>query len=121
VKLLTSPVRAYDSRTDPAGKLPGGPGGSAGTPRVIQIIGAVAGIPSNAIGVVGNIAITQEDGLGFATVWPSGPWPGTANINFIAGDASNFFSSGLSSTGSISVAASATTHVVIDITGYILP
>jgi hypothetical protein len=114
-------VRAYDSRTDALGPLRAG-NGDTGTPRVIQILGAVPGIPANAIGVVGNLAVTQEAGVGFATVWPSGPWPGTANINFVAGvDLSNSFSTGLSSTGSISVAASNTTHVVIDITGYILP
>jgi hypothetical protein len=120
VRLLPNPVRAYDSRTAAGAFHPGD--GDTGNPRVIQIIGAVAGVPANAIGIVGNIAVTQEAGTGFATVWTNGPWPGTANINFVAGvDLSNSFSSGLSSTGTISVAASNTTHVVIDITGYILP
>jgi hypothetical protein len=85
-------------------------------------VGVVAGIPADAIGVVGNLAVTQQAGVGFATLWPSGPWPGTANINFAPGqDLSNSFSCGLSAAGTISVAASNTTHVVIDITGYILP
>jgi hypothetical protein len=118
---LSNAVRAYDSRTAAAGALHSGDGDTA-NPRVIQIIGAVPGVPANAVGVIGNIAVTQETGTGFATVWTSGPWPGTANINFTGGvDLSNSFSCGLSATGTISVAASATTHVVIDITGYVLP
>jgi hypothetical protein len=121
VRFLPSPVRAYDSRTAGAGVLTAGNGDTA-NPRVIQIIGAVPGVPANAIGVIGNVAVAGEAAPGFATVWPSGPWPGTANINFSAGvDISNSFSSGLSSTGTISVAASATTIVIIDITGYVLP
>jgi hypothetical protein len=115
-------VRAYDSRTDPAGPLGGGPGGTAGPARVIQIVGVVPGVPADAVAVVGNLAVTQEAGIGFATIWPSGPWPGTANINFAAGlDTSNSFTAGLSPTGTVSIAASNTTHVVIDITGYVLP
>jgi hypothetical protein len=118
---LPGPVRAYDSRNAAAGPLHPGDGDTA-NPRVIQILGAVPGVPANAIGIVGNLAVAGEAGPGFATVWPSGPWPGTANINFSAGvDISNSFSSGLSNTGTISVAASATTIVIIDITGYILP
>jgi hypothetical protein len=122
VQVLATPVRAYDSRTDSAGPLTGGPGGSAGATRTIQIIGVVPGVPANAVAVVGNLAVTQEASGGFATIWPSGPWPGTANINFAAGqDLSNSFTVGLSASGSVNVAASATTHVVIDITGYVLP
>jgi hypothetical protein len=122
IHLLPTPFRAYDSRLDAAGMLSGGPNGSAGTPRVIQILGRVPGIPASAIGVIGNVAVTQESTLGFATVWPGGAWPGTASINFFPGaDLSNPFTCGLSSTGSITVAANQSTHVVIDITGYLLP
>jgi hypothetical protein len=121
VKLLKFPVRAYDTRKVDAGALHPGDG-DTGNPRVVQIVGVVAGVPANAVGVVGNIAVTQEAAGGFATIWSEGPWPGTANINFPPNfDLSNSFSTAFSSTGSISIAASTTTHVVIDITGYILP
>jgi hypothetical protein len=119
VNTLSPPVRAYDSRTDSVnGKLQPGKGDTT-TPRTIQITGAVAGIPSNAQGIVGNMAVTQGSS-GFVTIWPSGAWPGTANINYQGADLSNAFTVGLSPTGSINLAASGSTHVVIDIGGYIL-
>jgi hypothetical protein len=115
---IATPVRAYDSRTAAAGILKSTDGFTA-TPRAIQITGVVAGVPANAVGVFGNLAVTQEAGVGFATIWPSGAWPGTANINFTTADISNSFTVGLSGTGTISIAASAQTHVVIDIAGFI--
>jgi len=118
-RYLTSPARAYDSRNDVAGKLKPG-NGDTGTPRTIPIAGVVAGVPTNAVAVFGNLAVTQGDSGGFATVWPAGAWPGTANINFNAGqDLSNSFNVGLSA-GGIRIASSAQTHVVIDIAGYVL-
>ena len=55
------------------------------------------------------------------TIWPSGAWPGTSNINFVSGvDLANSFSVGLSNSGSVSVAAFGATHVIIDVAGYIL-
>jgi hypothetical protein len=114
---LATPVRAYDSRSS-GGPLRAGDGETA-HPRAIPITGVVAGIPSNAVAVFGNLAVTQGVGVGFATVWPSGSWPGTANINFATADLSNSFTVGLSATGTISVAASQQTHVVIDVTGFI--
>jgi hypothetical protein len=120
VRYLATPQRAYDSRTSGAGKLRPGFGDTA-NPRVIPIAGVVPGVPSNALGVVGNLAVTQEDTGGFATLWPSGAWPGTANINFNPGvDLSNSFNVGLSGSGTVSVAAFGTTHVVIDIAAYVL-
>jgi hypothetical protein len=89
---------------------------------VIQIVGVVPGVPASAIGVVGTITVTQESTVGFATVWAGGPWPGTSSVNFLGGiDLSNPFTSGLSASGAITVAANQSTHVVIDITGYLVP
>ena len=93
----------------------------ASTTCAFPISGVVAGVPTNAVGLVGNLTVTQEDTFGFATLWPSGAWPGTANINFNANvDLSNAFNVGGSGSGSVSVAATATTHVVIDVAGYVL-
>jgi len=117
VRPLTAPARAYDSRNDPAGKLSGG----TGSPRTINITSAVPAVPSAAVGVTGNLAVTQEAGNGFATIWPSGAWPGTANINFVPGvDLSNSFAVGLSGSGTVQVASLVPTHVVIDVAAYIL-
>ena len=80
----------------------------------------VTSIPSAAVGIVGNLAVTQENNNGFATIWPSGAWPGTANINFQPGvDLSNSVAVALSG-GTVQVASSSPTHVVIDVAGYIL-
>jgi hypothetical protein len=116
---LPAPIRAYDSRDAPAGKLRAGAGDTA-SPRAIQITGVVAGVPANAVAVAGNLAVSQGEGAGFATLWPSGAWPGTANINFGSGDLSNAFTVGLGGGGQINVAASVPTHVIIDIAGYVL-
>lgn len=116
---LSAPQRAYDSRQDAAGPLRAGAGDTQ-TPRTIAVTQAVAAVPASAVAVAGNLAITQAQGSGFATVWPGGAWPETANVNFGAGDISNFFNVGLDGSGSISIASSAQTHVVIDIAGYIL-
>ena len=117
---LSVPVRAYDSRNG-GGKLgASGASGSLGNPRVVPIVGAVAGVPSNAVAVSGNLGVTDADAGSFATVWPEGAWPGTANINFTNVDLSNSFTVGLGSGGVISVASYTPVHVIIDIAGYIL-
>lgn len=114
IVLLPAPQRAYDSRNG-GGKLSGG----TSSPRTIPITSVVTQVPSTASAIIGNLAITQPSGGGFATVWPSGAWPGTANINFGAGaDISNSITVGLTG-GSILIASSTPTHVVIDVAGYI--
>ena len=115
--LLSAPARAYDSRNDAAGKLTGG----TASPRSVAITSVVTQIPNAALGLVGNLAVTQTGGSGFATIWPSGSWPGTANINFGPGvDLSNAFTVGLGTAGTVLVASPVPTHVVIDIAGYFL-
>lgn len=117
-RYLSSPQRAYDSRNDAAGKLQGG---FPIHPRTVDIRAAIPSIPAAAVGIVGNFTVTQEDGGGFATIWPSGAWPGTSNINFNPGvDLANAFSVGLSSSGTVEIAASAATHAIVDVAGYIL-
>jgi hypothetical protein len=103
-----------------AGKLQPGDGDTA-SPRAIPIVGVVAGVPANAVGVVGNVTVTEAVAGGFGTIWPSGGWPGTSNINFVPGvNLANAFTVGLGPSGTVRVAAAAVTHVVIDIAGYIL-
>jgi hypothetical protein len=121
-RYLSAPFRAYDSRLS-GGKLGIGSGGTGtqGNPRVIPITGVVPGLPTNAVGVIGNLTVTQEDGSGNATIWPGGAFPGTSSVNYLANfDIANSFSVGLSGTGTVSVASFATTHVIIDIAGYVL-
>jgi hypothetical protein len=116
---LATPVRAYDSRTVPAGKLRPGDG-DLGSPRAIPIVGVAAGVPGSAVAVAGNLTVTQGEGVGFATIWPSGAHPGTSNINFSTQDVANSFTVGLGPGGQVNVAAWAPVHVIVDIAGYIL-
>jgi hypothetical protein len=117
VQLLSSPQRAYDSRNDANGPLAGAIPPVA---RTIQISSAVPQVPASASAIVGNLTITDAKGGGFATVWPSGAWPGTSNINFSPGvDIANAITVGLGPGGTVLVAASKQTHVIIDVAGYI--
>lgn len=118
-RFLSAPYRAYDSRNAVAGKLRSADG-SISTPRVIPIVGVVPGLPENAVGVVGNVTVTGIDAGSFLTVWPSGAWPNSSNLNFSSTDIANSFSCGLSNTGTLSVATLGQTHVIIDISGYVL-
>ena len=63
--------------------------------------------------MIGNLTMTEEDTNGFATVLPSGAWPGTSNINYYGNvNLANAFNCGLSGAGTLSIAASGPTHVV---------
>jgi hypothetical protein len=117
---LAAPARAYDSRNGDGRLGANGASGTTASPRSIGILAAIPAIPTQAVAVVGNLAVTGADGNGFATVWPSGAWPGTANINFTTVDLSNSFTVALGSGGSIRIASSTPTHAIIDIAGYIL-
>jgi len=58
---------------------------------------------------------------GFATVWPSGAWPGTSNINFSPNQ--NIATTtvvGLGPGGTFLVQSNVATNVIIDIAGYYL-
>jgi len=118
-RFLSTPQRAYDTRDAGKGRLVAG-NGDTGTPRVIPISG-LFGIPSNALGIFGTLSIVAPDALIFATVWPSGAFPGTANILANPGAfISAAFSSRLNTDGTIRIGASGATDAIIDVAGYIL-
>jgi hypothetical protein len=122
LRYLASPKRAYDSREAGAGKLQAG-NGDTGAPRTIPIAGPTTGVPSDAVGVIGTLSVVDPESLIFATIWPDGAWPGTASMLAPPGAfISNSFNVGLAADGSgtLRIAASGATHVIIDITGYVL-
>jgi hypothetical protein len=87
----------------------------------IQIAGRV-GIPADASAVVVNAVAVQPATAGYLTVYPCGSWPGTASVNFAAGQVvANEVIAKLSPTGSICVFTSSTTHLVLDAVGYLVP
>jgi hypothetical protein len=99
-----------------------------GTPANPQIAGR-GGVPAQANGIAGNVTVTGQSLGGFLCIAPKfdpGESPTISTINFPKGDTrANGFDVSLGPGGSISVlhevTAGATTHFMIDITGYFLP
>jgi hypothetical protein len=119
--LLSSPKRVYDSRP---GEPPAIDPKSPLTPNVARTIDPKAnssGVPSAARGVLITVTIPALGAGGFATVWPSGAWPGTSNINF--GPNQNIATTtvvGLGPGATFLVQSNVSTNVLIDIVGYYL-
>lgn len=119
--LLESPRRVYDSRPgeppaiDP--KTPLAPNSA----RIIDPKLNSSGVPASARGVLVTLTIPALGLGGYATVWPSGAWPGTSNINFSPGQ--NIATTtvvGLGPGGTFLVQSNVTTNVLIDVVGYYL-
>jgi hypothetical protein len=81
---------------------------------------SVCGIPSNATGYSMNVAVVPRGPLGFLTLWPSGQsQPLVATLNSADGRVkSNAAIVPAGSNGAVSVFATDTTDVVLDINGY---
>jgi uncharacterized repeat protein (TIGR01451 family) len=112
-----TPCRLVDTR---------GPNGPVGGPALVQgqertfALAGLCDLPANAAAVALNVAVTGTGGAGFATLWPDGAVaPATSTINFSAGQArANNTVVKLSLAGLLRVVATASTHLVIDVTGY---
>jgi hypothetical protein len=116
IRLLDSPQRAYDSRNT-GGKF------TSWETRNIAIAGVVLGVPSNALGMVGNLAVDQTEGAGFVIAYPAGTaTPATSNINWFSANqiVANSATIRLGTAGMISLTASQRTHIIVDVAGYIL-
>jgi hypothetical protein len=78
-------------------------------------------VPTGALGIFGTLSIVVPDALIFASLWPQGAFPGTANILAGAGAfISTSFSVGLGSDGAVRIGASGATDAIIDVAGYVL-
>ena len=119
--LLASPKRVYDSRP---GEPPAIDPKSPLTPNVARTIDPKAnssGVPAQARGVLVTLTVPSLAAGGFATVWPSGAWPGTSNINF--GPNQTIATTtvvGLGPGATFLVQSNVATNVLIDIVGYYL-
>jgi hypothetical protein len=129
-----TPCRLLDTR-GPTGPT-GGPVLSSGVTRTFPVFGSFAqpcGIPSTAKAVSVNAAIITPSGGGFITLWANNaPRPTTSNINFsstetvIANGAllkltyppSELVDPNYQIAAWASVTGGATTHLVLDVTGY---
>jgi hypothetical protein len=95
----------------------------ANVPKTFQVAG-VGVIPSDAIGVTGNVTVVGQTAAGYVSVTPTASAnPTSSTINFPKGDVrANNFTLPLGSGGKLSAvykaAAGKTTNALVDITGY---
>ncbi len=114
---LATPCRALDTRVT-------GTPVPANEPTTIQISGVTTGgtncgVPSTAVGAALNFTITEPQGFGYMTAWPSGSLPLASVVNFVPGETvANAVDMGLGAGGRVIVQPIVTTHLVVDIYGY---
>jgi CSLREA domain-containing protein len=124
---LPHPVRLLETRPSlPVGCFkPGAPlTGGAETLQTARGLCDGVTIPVNALGVVGNATVVSPAGTGFLTLWPStATRPLVATSNFNAGDVGNrHFIVGLGNAdGAFKIYTHATSHLVVDLSGYFAP
>ncbi len=124
---LAHPIRLLETRPGlPVGCFkPGVPlTGGAETAQTARGLCDGITIPANALGVVGNATVVQPLGQGFLTLWPSTvARPLVATSNYNAGDVGNrHFIVGLGNAdGAFKIYTQATSHLVVDLSGYFAP
>ncbi|MBZ5636521.1 MAG: hypothetical protein LAO55_25640 [Acidobacteriia bacterium] len=116
-----NPCRILDTR-NPNGPF-GGPAIAGGASRDFVIPNSTCGIPSTAAGYSMNVAVVPHGKLGYLTLWPSGQTqPLVATLNSVDGRIkSNAAIVPAGGSGAVSVFATDTTDVVLDINGYFVP
>jgi hypothetical protein len=124
---LPTPVRLLDTRPGEAGcDAPGTPLGNAAirTQSAHRTCFGVT-IPSAAKAVVGNATVVNFISTGFhwITLFPFGsPQPNASNLNFTQNQiVPNAFVVGLSNDGKFDIYSNASTHFIVDLTGYFAP
>ena len=119
-----TPVRLLDTRyaNGLSGKL------TAGAPRTFQITGrgGASNVPAGATAVTANVTVTNAGAASSVYLGPAEiAHPPTATINFNKADNTGFGSTiALSGKGTMSVtymAASGTTDLIVDVTGFFTP
>ena len=119
------PARLLDTRTGPTetttdGQYQGIGPRPAGTTTEITIAGR-GGVPTDATAVMLNVTAITPTGPGYLTIHPCTTTPPLAsNLNYRTGDIiPNAVLAKLTPTGTICITTSATTHIAIDVNGYI--
>ncbi len=125
---LPFPVRLLDTRPDPVfpSCVPSSDPLTGGSVFTLPVVGNCNGlaIPASAKAVVGNATVVNfQSSGGFITLFPSdAAQPNASNLNFTANHiVPNSFTVGLGSDGALKIFTSASTHFIIDITGYYAP
>ncbi len=119
-------MRLLDTRPgEPACSAPGAPLAADSTSSLAAGVCDQSPIPSTAKAIVGNATVVNSEGTnsGHVTLYPSGAErPTASNLNFTAGQtAPNSFTVGLGSDGAFQIYTSASTHFIVDVTGYYAP
>ena len=116
-----TPCRVADTRLAP-GPF-GGPALQGQTSRDFAIPESACSIPSTAAAYSLNVAVVPHGGLGYLTVWPAGqPRPVIATLNSVDGRIkANAAIIPAGTNEAISVYATQTTDVILDIDGYFVP
>jgi Putative Ig domain len=119
--VAVTPCRVVDTRLAP-GPF-GGPALQGQTSRDFTIPDSACSIPNTAAAYSLNVAVVPHEGLGYLTVWPAGqPRPTIATLNSVDGRVkANAAIIPAGSGEAISVYATQTTDVVLDIDGYFVP
>jgi hypothetical protein len=113
-----TPARVVDTRSGL-----GGVNGiqSVGSTQTWALVG-VNGIPANAVGLVGNLTAAGYSASGYLAIFPGGTaWPGNSTVNFSPASSAwaNFFVVLFGARGDVSVYMGATSHVILDVAGYV--
>ena len=117
---LTQPCRAVDTRTQYGGDGPI----QGGTFQNFAVSGAgTCGILGSAAAYSMNVSVVPQGPLGYLTVWPTGrPQPFVSTLNSLDGRMkANAAIVPAGASGEISVYATNTTNVILDINGYFAP
>ena len=112
---LASPARLVDTRLSTK-VAPGG--------TLVVGVAGTNGIPANATAAVLNVTVTQPDGGGFTTVFPTGsalPTTSTLNVDGTGQTRAALTTVPLGSNGSVSVFSERGSQIIVDVVGYYGP
>ncbi|HET9521212.1 MAG TPA: hypothetical protein VFO73_09225 [Candidatus Limnocylindrales bacterium] len=120
----TDPTRVMDTR--PVSHIGTATIFQTGVPQTLSIAGETGtNVPANATAITGNLTVVNQSKAGYLSVTPDPPVgvPASSTLNFPLGDVrANGLTADLNGAGDLSItytaAAGATTHVLLDITGY---
>ncbi len=121
-----TPARLMDTRVDSptVDGVSAGAGVVAGLTSVDLSVVGRGGVPSAGVGSVAlNVTVANPNLPGFVTVWPAGvPRPNASNLNFVAGQTvPNMVIVPVGASGKVSMFASSTTDVIVDVLGWFEP
>lgn len=113
------PQRLFDTRESEAAP---GPKGKVAPDSSIDVqITGVAGIPSDAVAVVMNVAAINSTGAGFVTTWPTGadrPLAATHNLVAAGQTRPNLVTVPIGAGGKVSIYTQGGAHFAGDVAGY---